>query len=169
MPAFEEYRVYGSEDYATALAKIVNFSTSVNTPFTLGEQQFQHRIEYNRQLSSTPLTPQDQFSIGGRWTVRGFDGERTLSADSGWTVKNTLTWQTPIPQQALYIGADYGHVSGHNKNWLIGRHLAGGAVGLQGALPWNINYDLSVGTPFSKPDGFQTDNATFAFSLNWAY
>ncbi|QXB07859.1 ShlB/FhaC/HecB family hemolysin secretion/activation protein (plasmid) [Providencia rettgeri] len=169
MPAFEEYRAVGSEDYATALAKIVTFSTSVTTPFTLGEQQFQHRIEYNRQLSSTPLTPQDQFSIGGRWTVRGFDGERTLSADSGWTVKNTLTWQTPIPQQALYIGADYGHVSGHNADWRIGNHLAGGAIGLQGALPWNISYDLSVGTPFSKPDGFQTDNATFAFSLNWAY
>ncbi|MEX9217133.1 ShlB/FhaC/HecB family hemolysin secretion/activation protein, partial [Providencia rettgeri] len=90
-------------------------------------------------------------------------------ADSGWTVKNTLTWQTPIPQQALYIGADYGHVSGHNADWRIGNHLAGGAIGLQGALPWNISYDLSVGTPFSKPDGFQTDNATFAFSLNWAY
>lgn len=169
MPAFEEYRAYGSEDYATALAKILNFSTSLNTPFTLGEQSFQHRIEYNRQLSSTPLTPQDQFSIGGRWSVRGFDGERTLSSDSGWTVKNTLTWQTPIPQQALYLGVDYGHVSGHNKNWLTGRHLAGGAIGLQGALPWRIGYDLSVGTPFSKPDGFKTDNATLAFSLNWAY
>ncbi|WP_299998584.1 ShlB/FhaC/HecB family hemolysin secretion/activation protein [uncultured Cedecea sp.] len=169
MPAFEEYRTPGSEDYATALAKIVNFSTALNTPFTLGEQAFQYRVEYNRQLSSTPLTPQDQFSLGGRWTVRGFDGERTLSSDSGWTVKNTLTWQTPIPQQSLYLGVDYGHVSGHNKNWMVGQHLAGGAIGLQGVLPWHISYDLSVGTPFSKPDGFKTDNATFAFSLNWAY
>lgn len=170
MPAFEEYRPRASDDYATALAKILTFSTALTTPFSVGAQTFQHRIEYRRQLSDTPLTPQDQFSIGGRYTVRGFDGERTLSSDSGWTVKNTLTWQTPIPNQALYVGVDYGHVSGHNTQWLIGRRLAGAAVGLQGAIsPLNVSYDVSVGTPLSKPDGFKTDNATLAFSLNWAY
>ena len=170
MPAFEEYFPRRSEDYATALAKILNFSTALTTPFTLGEQTFQHRIEYRRQLSDTPLTPQDQFSIGGRYTVRGFDGERTLSSDSGWTIKNTLTWQTPIPEQALYLGADYGHVSGHNTGWLIGRHLAGAVVGMQGNIsPLNMGYDVSVGTPLSKPAGFKTDNATLAFSVNWGF
>ena len=170
MPAFEEYFPRRSEDYATALAKILNFSTALTTPFTLGEQTFQHRIEYRRQLSDTPLTPQDQFSIGGRYTVRGFDGERTLSSDSGWTIKNTLTWQTPIPEQALYLGADYGHVSGHNTGWLIGRHLAGAVAGMQGNIsPLNMGYDVSVGTPLSKPAGFKTDNATLAFSVNWGF
>lgn len=170
IPALEEYRMPGSNEYATALAKILSFSTSLNTPFTLGKQSLRHRIEYKRQLSSTPLTPPDRFSIGGRWSVRGFDGERTLSSDSGWTVKNTLTWQNIIPQQSLYLGVDYGHVSGHNKSRLPGQHLAGGAIGLQGRiLPLHISYDISVGTPFSKPDGFKTDNATFAFSLNSNY
>lgn len=169
IPASEEYRVPGSEDYATTLVKILSFSTSLNTPFALGEQSFQHHIEYKRQLSSTPLTPPDRFSIGGRWSVRGFDGERTLSSDNGWTLKNTLTWQELIPQQSLYFGVDYGHVSGHNKNKLIGRQIAGGVIGLQGRLPLHISYDFSVGRPFSKPDGFKTDNAAFAFSLNSAY
>lgn len=169
LPAPEEYRAPGSRGYATALAKIISFSTSLNTPFTLGKASFQHRIAYKRQLSRTPLTPQDRFNIGGRWSVRGFDGERELSSDSGWTVKNTLTWRNVIPQQSLYIGVDYGQVSGNNRNELIGRQLAGGAIGLQGCLPWHICYDFSVGTPFSKPDGFKTDNATFAFSLNSAY
>lgn len=169
IPAPEEYRIPGSNEYATALAKMISISTALHTPFTLGKQSFQHRIEYKRQLSCSPLTPLEQFSIGGRWSVRGFDGERTLSSDNGWTLKNTLTWQTPIPQQSLYIGVDYGHVSGHNKNELMGQQLAGGVIGIQGRLPLRISYDLSVGTPFSKPDGFKTNNATFAFSLNSNY
>ncbi|MCG6395508.1 hypothetical protein K6U71_13970, partial [Vibrio alginolyticus] len=123
-----------------------------------------------RQLSGTPLTPQDQFSIGNRWSVRGFDGERTLSSDDGWTVRNTLSWNTPLPQQQLYIGADYGRVSGHNRNDLIGQTLAGGGLGLRGALsPAGLSYDFSAGTPFSKPDGFKTDNAVFNFNVSWQY
>ena len=170
MPAWEEYRPAGSDDYATALSRILQFSASLTVPFALGEQQFQYQGEYLRQLSGTPLTPQDQFSIGNRWSVRGFDGERTLSSDDGWYFRNTLSWNTPLPQQQLYIGADYGRVDGHNRDWLIGRTLAGGVLGLRGALsPAGLSYDFSVGTPFAKPDGFKTDNAVFNFNVSWQY
>lgn len=102
--------------------------------------------------------------------MRGFDGERTLSADEGWTLRNTLSWSLPIPAQELYVGADYGKISGRWTNQNLGTHLAGGAIGLRGAItPANLSYDLSIGTPFSKPDGFRTDPATFAFSVNWNY
>lgn len=170
MPAWEEYRPTGSDDYATALSRILQFSASLTVPFALGEQQFQYQGEYLRQLSGTPLTPQDQFSIGSRWTVRGFDGERTLSSDDGWYFRNTLSWNTPVAQQQLYIGADYGRVDGHNRDWLTGRTLAGGVLGLRGAYsPAGLSYDFSVGTPFSKPDGFKTDNAVFNFNVSWQY
>ncbi|HCM64048.1 MAG TPA: ShlB/FhaC/HecB family hemolysin secretion/activation protein [Morganella sp. (in: Bacteria)] len=170
MPAWEEYRVRDSEDYATALSRILQFSASLTVPFAAGEQHFQYQSEYLRQLSGTPLTPQDQFSIGNRWSVRGFDGERTLSGDDGWTVRNTLTWFTPVPQQQLYLGMDYGRVDGHNRDWLIGQTLAGGVVGLKGAYsPAGLSYDFSVGTPLSKPDGFKTDNAVFNFNISWQY
>lgn len=67
---------------------------------------------YQRQLSNTPLTPQEQFAIGNRWTVRGFDGERTLNASNGWYIRNDLAWRTPLPEQELYLGMDYGEVGG---------------------------------------------------------
>ncbi|HAS8353322.1 TPA: ShlB/FhaC/HecB family hemolysin secretion/activation protein [Vibrio vulnificus] len=170
MPAWEEYRGRDREDYATALSRILQFSASLNVPFTLGEQQFQFQTNYLRQLSGTPLTPQDQFSIGTRWSVRGFDGERQLSGDDGWTVSNTLSWNTPLPQQQLYLGADYGRVDDHNREQLTGRTLAGGVIGLRGAVvPANLSYDVSLGTPLSKPDGFKTDNAVFNFNVNWQY
>ncbi|MGJ0636550.1 ShlB/FhaC/HecB family hemolysin secretion/activation protein [Xenorhabdus bovienii] len=170
LSAYEERNDRDSADYATAKSEIIQLSASLNTPFTLGNQRFQHRVEYQRQWSNTPLTPQDQFSIGNRWSVRGFDGERTLSADKGWTLRNTLSWQTPLPDQQLYLGADYGRVGGQGSDIIIGHTLAGGILGLRGNIrPANLSYDVSVGTPFSKPDGFKTDKAHIGFSLNWQY
>ncbi|MEQ2024912.1 ShlB/FhaC/HecB family hemolysin secretion/activation protein [Xenorhabdus szentirmaii] len=170
LPAFEERHDPASPDYATAKAEIIQLSASLTTPFTLAKAPFEHRIDYLKQWSNTPLTPQDQFSIGNRWTVRGFDGERTLSASEGWTLRNTLSWKTPLPAQYLYVGADYGRVGGQGADRIIGRTLAGGVIGVKGNIrPANLAYDVSVGTPFSKPDGFKTDRAYVGFSVNWQY
>jgi len=153
---------------ATALSKILQLNAQFDLPFDLGSQHFRYNVQYLRQMSNTPLTPQEQFAIGNRWTVRGFDGERTLSASHGWYVRNDLAWRTPLPNQELYIGADYGEVGGYSSEYLIGKHLAGGVVGLRGSA-FNTGYDLFAGTPFSKPDGFSTSSATLGFNLNWSW
>ncbi|MED8617027.1 ShlB/FhaC/HecB family hemolysin secretion/activation protein [Escherichia coli] len=85
-PAPEE--IFGE---ATALSKILQMNASFNLPFTLAEQPFSYSFRYQRQLSNTPLTPQEQFAIGNRWTVRGFDGERTLNASKGSEKGNGTT------------------------------------------------------------------------------
>ncbi|RLM21422.1 ShlB/FhaC/HecB family hemolysin secretion/activation protein [Brenneria alni] len=151
---------------ATALGKIFLFNAQLNLPFEIGSQTFRYNVQYLRQISNTPLTPQDQFAIGNRWTVRGFDGERTLNASRGWYVRNDLAWSMPLPNQELYLGADYGEVGGYSSDYLIGKHLAGGVVGLRGYV-LNTSYDLFAGVPFSKPDGFKTDSVTLGFNLNW--
>lgn len=162
-PAPEEY--FGD---ATALSKIIQLSAGLDLPFELGSQQFRYNVQYQRQVSNTPLTPQEQFAIGNRWTVRGFDGERTLSASHGWYVRNDVAWRTPVPNQELYLGADYGEVGGYSSEYLIGKHLAGGVVGLRGSA-FNTGYDLFAGRPFSKPDGFRTSSTTLGFNLNWSW
>ncbi|WP_318374259.1 ShlB/FhaC/HecB family hemolysin secretion/activation protein [Enterobacter sp.] len=162
-PAPEEY--FGD---ATALSKIIQLSAGLDLPFELGSQQFRYNVQYQRQMSNTPLTPQEQFAIGNRWTVRGFDGERTLSASHGWYVRNDVAWRTPVPNQELYLGADYGEVGGYSSEYLIGKHLAGGVVGLRGSA-FNTGYDLFAGRPFSKPDGFRTSSTTLGFNLNWSW
>lgn len=169
-PAPESYQPQESENYATARAIIMQLSASAGLPFAVGEQAFRFDSHYLRQVSRRGLTPQDRFSIGSRWTVRGFDGERILSADEGWSLRNTLSWATPLPAQELYLGADYGRISGGFKKNNLGSHLAGGVIGLRGAIvPANLSYDLQTGTPLSKPDGFKTDHASLAFSVNWNY
>jgi hemolysin activation/secretion protein len=163
VPAQEEY--FGE---ATALSKILRLNAQLDVPFALATQQFHYNLQYQRQSTNTPLTPQDQFAIGGRWTVRGFDGERTLNADRGWTVRNDLGWYTPLPGHELYVGVDYGEVSGRSDPYLVGRHLAGSVVGVRGKV-LNTHYDLFAGKPLSKPEGFKTDSVTMGFSLNWQY
>ncbi|MBG2887047.1 ShlB/FhaC/HecB family hemolysin secretion/activation protein [Proteus mirabilis] len=168
LPAPEE----GWDDYGgvTALSKILSWNASLTAPFSLGEQSFSWNTTWRRQMSATPLTPQDEFSIGNRWSVRGFDGERTLSASNGWLVQNTLSWQTPLPLQELYLGADYGEVGGNSttQSDLTGQHLAGSVLGICGAFGnTGVSYDASVGIPLSKPAGFKTDPVVTTFSVNW--
>ncbi len=162
-PAPEEF--FGE---ATALSKIVQLNAQLNLPFTIRNQQFRYNVSYLRQISSTPLTPQEQFSMGNRWTVRGFDGERTLNASRGWFVRNDLAWSTPLPAQEFYLGADYGEVGGAGSELLTGQHLAGGVAGVRGQA-FNTGYDLFIGTPLAKPDGLRTSSVTLGFNLNWSY
>ncbi|WP_285112462.1 ShlB/FhaC/HecB family hemolysin secretion/activation protein [Leclercia adecarboxylata] len=154
-------------DEATALSRILRTDAHLSLPFELVNQRFRYDIAWQRQTSNTPLTTQDQFSIGGRWTVRGFDGERTLNADRGWLVRNDLSWQIPLPGTEFYLAADYGEVAGKGTEYLTGNHLAGGAAGLRGTL-WKVSFDMFAGVPLSRPEGFKTSPATFGFNLNMA-
>ncbi|WVD70136.1 ShlB/FhaC/HecB family hemolysin secretion/activation protein [Orbus wheelerorum] len=154
--------------YGTALSDIFNVNVSLNVPFTLAEQSFRYNFDYQGQFTrGGDLTPPERFSIGSRWTVRGFDGELSLSADSGWYIRNELALATPFNNE-LYLGLDYGEVSGANSGYLLGKKLAGSALGLRGSL-YGVSYDAFMGTPLYKPHGFKTDDVTLGFNINWSY
>lgn len=162
-PAPEEYSHYG-----TALSDIFSLNFSATVPFAIAEQNFRYNLDYQGQFTrGGDLTPPERFSIGGRWSVRGFDGELSLSADNGWYVRNELSWATPMTNE-LYLGLDYGEVSGANSGRLLGKRLAGSALGVRGSL-YGIYYDAFVGTPIYKPDGFKANSVTMGFYLSWSY
>lgn len=70
--------------------KIITADAQLNAPFNLGEQRLRYTGTWRAQWNRTPLVPQDRFAIGNRYTVRGFDGENQLLAESGWLVRNDL-------------------------------------------------------------------------------
>ncbi|MGL4860754.1 MAG: ShlB/FhaC/HecB family hemolysin secretion/activation protein [Enterobacteriaceae bacterium] len=163
-PAPEERR-----KTATALSKILTYSISWSLPLQIKNEVFAYRLNYQRQMSHTPLTKPEWFSIGGRWTVRGFDGENKLSASDGWYLRNEFSWVLPKARQSFYLGLDYGKVKGHGaQSYRTGRHMAGAVVGLRGNLR-QLNYDFFVGWPLSKPDKFKTDDSTIGFQVGWSY
>lgn len=163
------------EDFGEAYTHvgILQANASLQVPFKVGQQNLQYLAEWRTQHSNQPLTPQDRFSIGNRYTVRGFDGEQTLLADNGFLVRNELSGSIMNRPHSWYAGIDYGEVGGktaHYPNPLPGTSLLGAVIGLRGQIaPLRLNYDAFVGAPLKKPDHFETDDYTTGFSVNWTY
>ncbi|MDH0718092.1 ShlB/FhaC/HecB family hemolysin secretion/activation protein [Acinetobacter junii] len=162
------------EDFGEAYTHvgILQANASLQVPFKVGQQSLQYLAEWRTQYSKKPLTPQDRFSIGNRYTVRGFDGEQTLMADNGFLVRNEISGSIAKLPMQWYSGIDYGEVGGktaHEPNPLLGTSLMGAVAGLRGQVLKSVSYDVFVGTPLKKPDHYKTDNLTTGFSLNWMY
>ena len=162
------------EEYGEAYTHvgILQANASLQVPFKVGQQSLQCLAEWRMQHSQKPLTPQDRFSIGNRYTVRGFDGEQTLLADNGLLIRNELSGSIPKLPMQWYAGVDYGEVGGqtaHEPNPILGTSLMGAVVGLRGQAFKSVSYDLFMGTPLKKPDRYKTDNVTTGFNLNWMY
>ncbi|MFT6333061.1 MAG: hemolysin activation/secretion protein [Lentimonas sp.] len=73
---FNSYGLYGSITNNFLLPK-------TNTNIT-------HNLTFDSQISENQLLGMNQISIGGRYTVRGFE-ESSISGDNGYYVKNDLT------------------------------------------------------------------------------
>ena len=152
----------------TSRPQIISASIDFTQPFMLGEQPWQYQTGWNAQWNKTPLIAQDRFSIGGRYTVRGFDGELTLSGERGWLWRNELAWNVNGKGQQLYFALDGGRVMGWATESQLGHHLMGMAMGIKGG--WQgFYYDVFVGKPISKPQGFKTSNAVAGFNVGYSF
>ncbi len=153
----------------TAKSKILTADVTWQMPFKLGKGDFNWKSQLHGQLNRTDLTPQDMFSIGGRYNVRGFTGAKTLSAEKGWYLKNDLAWQYNDNHQ-VYLGLDVGRVYGKSAKNLPGQTLSGAVLGLKGQFKkaGNWSYDVFIGTPLKKPKGFKADSVVTGFNINYA-
>lgn len=163
-------------DEGTSRMEMLIADLSLNVPFKVnapwGSQALQYSANLRGQANYTPLTPQDRFSIGNRFTVRGFDGQQTLLADHGWFIRNELIVPIAASGQSVYWGVDYGEVGGQSAKNLLGQYLAGTALGLRGGLGSRFgafSYDVFVAKPINKPQGFETHSTTAGFNLNYSY
>ncbi|MFZ7215872.1 ShlB/FhaC/HecB family hemolysin secretion/activation protein [[Pasteurella] aerogenes] len=152
----------------TSRPKIITASIELTKPFMLGEQPWQYQSSWNAQWNKTPLIAQDRFSIGGRYTVRGFDGELTLSGERGWLWRNELAWNVNQKGHQLYLALDGGRVMGWSTESQLGHHLMGAALGLKGGFS-GFYYDVFVGRPVRKPEGFRTSDSVAGFNIGYSF
>jgi hemolysin activation/secretion protein len=114
----------------------------------------------------------DQSAIGGRGSVRGFDGDAVLFAENGWIWRNELA--TPVSigatvrHGALFASFDMGRVWGPSDINLVGNKLAGAGVGLRGHIS-NIQFQLTLAAPLRRPEGFRTRRWSAYASLSYAF
>jgi hemolysin activation/secretion protein len=155
----DPYQV-GNPTYRFHMAVI---DANLSVPFAVGSQRFAYVGTVHGQFTNDTLFYIDDLSIGGRYTVRGFDGETMLAGEKGFYWRNELQWSVFQTGQTLYAGIDYGHVFGPGTGLQVGTQLAGAVMGIRGALPAKyvgVSYDVFAGTPIYRPEGFPTSRWT---------
>lgn len=157
-------------DEARGRMKIWTADVSVYWPFVLAGQSLNYDGALHLQWPGTPLMPQDRLAIGGRYSIRGFSGERSLIGERGWYFRNTLAWAYQ-PDQQFYLGLDIGRVSGPSSKYLLGKNLTGGVIGIKGKFKagGSLQYDFFAGTPIVRPHGFSADPITLGFQLDYGF
>ena len=155
---------------------LTNWEANIALPFEWafdnGHEQGTQKLRINSTLKGqrnhTELLQQDRFNIGGRYTVRGFDGENSLSAEQGWVWRNECSFALRNTGQELYVALDTGAIAGTSADNNLGQHLSGGALGLRGSVG-AMQYDLFAGGPIDRPTGFKTATITAGFSLSASF
>lgn len=141
----------------------LRYGAGFSRPFTLGDQRLSWNSQFSGQHAMDTLYGSEQILIGGLYSVRGFVSN-TLSGDSGYYVRNDLSWFTALPlgestkiPLRLYAGLDYGRV----RNRVPGVPQ-GSLTGLALGASVNFRYatlDISATRAISLPV-FMTKEAT---------
>jgi len=133
-------------------------------PFELCAMRLGYRNAWFYQYAPVAVPPTEYMQIGGRYTVRGFDGNTTLAGPTGWTLRNELSIAIASASQA-YAAMDAGAVSSVGSQHGGHLQLAGVAVGLRGSIS-RFGYDLALGMPVKTTDALKSSTPTLDFSLS---
>lgn len=138
---------------------------TLTIPFNLASRTLNYSATLRAQNTNTAINASEWFSIGNRWTVRGFDGETVLAAERGFFLRNELAMLIEGAMQTPYIGLDFGKVFGDSASGLIGNKLMGMVFGVRGNLSKQASYDVFIGGALYKPKNFRTDEPAAGFTL----
>ena len=111
----------------------------------------------------------DTINIGNRYSIYGFDGEYTLMGDSGWYVRNDVSSVIPRLNTEVYLGLDVGAVYGKSTEALVGKTIAGTALGVRGNYASGLLFDAFVSTPLYKPQGYHTKKFYSGFTIGYRF
>ncbi|MBI4997206.1 MAG: ShlB/FhaC/HecB family hemolysin secretion/activation protein [Rhodocyclales bacterium] len=166
----------GQEDVpgatATCRYRVNTLDVALLVPFRIADRALRWNSALRAQQTSDTLYAVDYFSIGNRYTVRGFDGEQGLAAERGLYWRNDIEAPLGDGRNTLYLGLDAGRVEGPGTANLPGRSLAGAAVGLRGAHTRNeiaLSFDLFAGWALHRPAGLTTARPSAGFQLSLQY
>ena len=148
-------------------SQIVNLNVNYVKWLTMLPANAYYELNFGAQYSPDNLTLQDQFTIGDRWSVRGFQNSDGIYGNKGFFIQNTLNVVTGFDGITPYVGTDYGQIIGKLPSQdLSGKRIMGGVLGVKGAVK-AVEYDASLSTPFLYPDDFDVDK--YKLNFNFSY
>ena len=152
---------------ATSRFALINLNLNYKYKFKL---PLSYDLNINARYGLNKLSLQDKFSIGGYYSVRGFDGESSLVGNHGVSVRNTLSYNY-YKSNSIYAGLDAGMVRAASSGIKDKNTLAGYAIGLRGSIKAhnNLSYDISVSKPLYKPKSFETKSTNVNFIISYEF
>ena len=140
-------------------------------PFIMGHRPASFASSFHGQWvqGGKRLYSVDTINIGNRYSIYGFDGEYTLMGDSGWYVRNEVSSVIPRLNTEVYLGLDVGAVYGKSTESLVGKTIAGTAVGVRGNYASGLLFDAFVSTPLYKPQGYHTKKFYSGFTVGYRF
>lgn len=163
IPAPEQFFGEGTNRF-----KILLLDFGVNKRFA---NSFIYEANFHGQYNFTPLTMQDKISIGGIYSIRGFDGEMSLSGQKGFYLQNTLAYEYYKNHQ-IYMAFDGGAVFSSNSDYNEDNELLGIGFGIRGNVDTvygGLNYDLLLSRPIKKPKFFQSKIPIINFTISYQF
>ncbi|MGC0154504.1 ShlB/FhaC/HecB family hemolysin secretion/activation protein [Chromobacterium vaccinii] len=154
----------------TARHELYQGRISVQLPLHIASQTLRWSSELRGQYSPDLLMSSEQFSIGGRGSVRGFNTS-TLVGQSGYYLRNELSWPLP-PVGALalepYLGLDAGQIARPAYDSGPDRSLSGWAAGLRLSLGGHLSAELVHERALHQPQGWDRPAIThFSITAQW--
>lgn len=149
---------------ASVSSQRINLDMEYNKRLQISALPGYYTVKLGAQYAPAALILQDQFTLGSRWSVRGFENSGGIDGDSGFYLQNTLTMLTNLKAMEYYLGLDYGEIS----NASLARHarLLGAVTGIKGQA-YGLGYHFSLSTPLFYPTTLNSDNYVINFNLSW--
>ncbi|HHS9879495.1 ShlB/FhaC/HecB family hemolysin secretion/activation protein [Klebsiella aerogenes] len=148
-------------------SQIVNLNVNYVKWLTMLPVNAYYELNFGAQYSPDNLTLQDQFTIGDRWSVRGFQNSDGIYGNKGFFIQNTLNVVTGFDGITPYVGTDYGQIIGTLPSQdLSGKNIIGGILGVKGVIK-AVEYDASLSAPLLYPDDLDVDK--YKLNFNFAY
>ena len=140
-------------------------------PFIMGHRPASFTSSFHGQWvqGGKRLYSVDTINIGNRYSIYGFDGEYTLMGDSGWYVRNEVSSVIPRLNTEVYLGLDVGAVYGKSTEALVGKTIAGTALGVRGNYASGLLFDAFVSIPLYKPQGYHTKKFYSGFTVGYRF
>jgi len=157
--------------YGQKAVQLDQLHLHLNVALAQGEFPLSYRTQLQWQWASTDLAAQDRLCLGGRQSVRGFDGQQSVCGDGGQLWRNELATSlpasiNPLTDAQLYMAWDTARAT--TRGLEGGQHLSGMALGMRGHHKFNDSYalhwDVFVGRPLSRPHGMEGAGSNAGFS-----
>lgn len=151
-------RIYSDDPEAQFVKATIDLDYTKT--FSYKKVPVNYRGQLSLQLASDYLHSTEQFSVGGLYTVRGYE-TYSESSSRGMLVRNELDFNKSLGKSGIrynpYLALDVGHVNNRQRNstTLIGR-----AIGVR-AFYKKLDIDLSYNQALKNIDGHKFTSDPF--------